>query len=158
MAADAGEGDIELVCAGHANAGRVDNGADGEGDGVAAECEIGLWKAAAVETVIDHGLGAEADFFRRLGIDDERAGPVGPQRFHGLGEADQPGGVGIMAAGVDHRNFGAIGEALRPAGGAGQPVASSTEFESISARNQSVGPGPFLKTPTTPVLPTPAVT
>ena len=41
----------------------------------------------------------------------------------------------------------------------GRPVVSRTPpFASMSARYQSVGPGPFFSTPTTPVLPIPVVT
>jgi hypothetical protein len=40
----------------------------------------------------------------------------------------------------------------------GRPVCSITGSPSMSARSISTGPGPFLITATTPVLPTPVVT
>ena len=40
----------------------------------------------------------------------------------------------------------------------GRPVFSGTGSASRSVRSITVGPGPFFRTPTTPVLPTPVVT
>ena len=70
----------------------------------------------------------------------------------------QTGHVNVMAAGVHDADFLIALVAHADLAGVGQAVRSVTGRASMSVRTSTVGPGPFLKTPTMPWPPTFSVT
>jgi len=108
VAADAVQGDVELVAAGHAASGAHRHGAGGpHREHMGADQQLRLGHPV-VEAVVDHGLGALDQLFRRLGDQHQGAGPGVAGLSHHFGDAQQPADVGVVAAGVGDVGFAAV--------------------------------------------------
>ena len=77
--------------------------------------------------------------------------PAGPGQQ--VDRTEQTGDVDVVAAGVHHRNLGAVGRGRGRLAGVGQPGGLSQEGR-MSARSSTTGPSPLPNRPTTPVPPT----
>ena len=98
--AHAPHGDIHAVRTGIGDG--LGAGGHMEGDGV-----IGLGETF-VQAVFHHGSGAGDGLLRRLGDQDQGAGPTRPPRLHLAGRAHKGGDVHIVATGVHDRFLGSV--------------------------------------------------
>jgi len=67
-----------------------------------------------VQAVVDHGPGALARLFGGLEDEQQRAAPGGAGRGQFRRGAEQAGDVHVVAAGVHHRDVGAVGVLRAP--------------------------------------------
>ena len=106
------------------------------------------------EAAVDHRPGARASFLG--GLEEGHEGPVPGRSVRGeqAGGADQAGNVHVMATRVRNRNnLSRSCRSARPCWHTDRPVSSFIGSPSMSARIRTVGPSPFLRIPTTPVVP-----
>jgi hypothetical protein len=103
---------VELIRPGHTNISGAGEKTDWPRRRMEPKCKIRWRKTSAPKTVLDYGLGAQADLFGGQGVCNQGFGPFVLKFDHCLGESEEPSDVRVVPACVHDVNFCAIREPL----------------------------------------------